>query len=102
MVAEVARGGDIKVTPSALGDAAGVASAVAASVRESSTGVPGGGLARFVGDAGCAEALTRAGRLLQQTVTSASAGVDELARALSAARGTYRLADDLAVPGAGG
>jgi hypothetical protein len=88
-------GGDLRVTPSALGDAAGVARQLAEAARHLSTGLVAGSM---VGDPACADSLTRAGSLVAETVRAGAEGIDELSRALDAARGTYWFADDGAVP----
>jgi hypothetical protein len=92
--------GGISVVPSALGEAAGVARAVSASVHTSGRDLAAGSGWYAVGNAACADALSRAGGSLGQTLLAAGDGVFTLARALAAARDTYQVADAVAVPGA--
>jgi hypothetical protein len=87
--------GDLRVKPAALGDAAGLAHLLAEAARSLSTGLAAGAA---VGDPVCADALTNAGRLVEQTVQASAGGIDQLSQALDAARGTYWFADDGAVP----
>jgi len=92
-------GGDLRVTPSALGDAAGLARRLAEAARHLSTGLAAGSM---VGDGACEEALASASGLVAETVRAGAEGIDELSRALDVAQGTYWFADDGAVPSRSG
>ncbi len=99
-MAEELSAGGIRVVPTALGDAAGAAGAVSASVRSGVGDLLAGSGWQAAGDAGCADALSRAARLLEQTLDAAADGVSDLGRALAVARDAYRTVDTVAVPGA--
>lgn len=88
----------IRVTPAALGDGAGLARGAASAIRSCVDGLPGTFAASVVGDTACADSLLRTARLIEQAVRTGADGVDQLARTLDSARGTYGLADALAVP----
>ena len=90
----------ITVVPSALAADARAADAVSQVVRTSAGDLLLGSRWDVVGDAACAEALVRAGRMLEPTLQASAEGVAGLARGLASAADTYPAADAVAVPGA--